>query len=210
MNSKRQTIWLVSMLSLMVVLSAYYLFTEDASKLNTAKDAAQTQEVKVDNAVTTPDSITNSNTKNQVDTKTGSETTTNQLTDAQVLDKVAQQGLSNDDYFIAQQLQRNESFAAKTKNLMTIITDSKQNTEALTKAYNDLDLIQKQQAKLNSIEDQLLKDYPNVIVTEDANKWKVVLQENKLEKSQAVSIVDLVMQELNVGPENVSIKVMPQ
>lgn len=30
MNAKRQTIWLVSMLSLMVVLSAYYLFTEEA------------------------------------------------------------------------------------------------------------------------------------------------------------------------------------
>ena len=30
MNGKRQTIWLVSMLSLMVVLSAYYLFTEDS------------------------------------------------------------------------------------------------------------------------------------------------------------------------------------
>ncbi|MBB6675239.1 SpoIIIAH-like family protein [Cohnella nanjingensis] len=30
MNNKRQTIWLVSMLSLMVILSAYYLFTEDA------------------------------------------------------------------------------------------------------------------------------------------------------------------------------------
>lgn len=29
MNNKRQTIWLVSMLSLMVVLSAYYLFTDD-------------------------------------------------------------------------------------------------------------------------------------------------------------------------------------
>ncbi|KWX70793.1 SpoIIIAH-like family protein [Paenibacillus jilunlii] len=30
MKGKRQTIWLVSMLSLMVVLSAYYLFTEDS------------------------------------------------------------------------------------------------------------------------------------------------------------------------------------
>ncbi|KPV55275.1 hypothetical protein QJ48_34035, partial [Paenibacillus sp. A3] len=33
MNSKRQTIWLVSMLSLMVVLSAYYLFTEDVGNV---------------------------------------------------------------------------------------------------------------------------------------------------------------------------------
>lgn len=30
MNNKRQTIWLVSMLSLMVVLSAYYLFTDES------------------------------------------------------------------------------------------------------------------------------------------------------------------------------------
>ena len=36
MNAKRQTIWLVSMLSLMVVLSAYYLFTEDVNKLDLA------------------------------------------------------------------------------------------------------------------------------------------------------------------------------
>lgn len=32
MNNKRQTIWLVSMLSLMVILSAYYLFTDDSGK----------------------------------------------------------------------------------------------------------------------------------------------------------------------------------
>jgi stage III sporulation protein AH len=224
MNSKRQTIWLVSMLSLMVVLSAYYLFTEDSSKLNATTDTTQTQEVKVDNTETTPNAIAKTDTQNQTNTEnqantedqantktnTSSETTTNQLTDAQVLDKIAQQGKSNEDYFISQQLQRNDNFAKQTHNLMTIITDSKQNTEALTKAYNDLDLIQKRQAKLSNIEDQLLKDYPNVIVTEEANKWKVVLQENKLEKSQAVSIVDLVTQELSVGPENVSIKVIPK
>lgn len=34
MNNKRQTIWLVSMLSLMVILSAYYLFTEDSGPVN--------------------------------------------------------------------------------------------------------------------------------------------------------------------------------
>jgi stage III sporulation protein AH len=194
------------MLSLMVVLSAYYLFTEDASKLNTANDVTQIEEVKVENVETTPDSITQTDTTG----KTSSETTTKQLTDAQVLEKVAQQGMTNDDYFIAEQLQRNDNFAKQTNNLLAIITDSKQNTEALTKAYNDLDLIQKRQAKLNSIEEQLQREYPNVIVTEDANKWKVILQDNKLEKSQAVSIVDLVMQELSVGPENISIKVMPQ
>jgi stage III sporulation protein AH len=107
-------------------------------------------------------------------------------------------------------MQRNDNIAKQTTNLLTIITDSKQNSEALNKAYADLDVIQTRTAKINSIEDELTKDFHNVIVTEAANKWKVVLQDNKLEKSQAVSIVDLVMKELNVGPENVSIQVMPQ
>lgn len=35
MNTKRQTIWLVSMLGLMVVLSAYYLFTDNVGDLET-------------------------------------------------------------------------------------------------------------------------------------------------------------------------------
>lgn len=46
MNSKRQTIWLVSMLSLMVVLSAYYLFTEDSGSSKTPKTpVADSQQV---------------------------------------------------------------------------------------------------------------------------------------------------------------------
>ncbi|WP_379161933.1 SpoIIIAH-like family protein [Paenibacillus sp. sgz5001063] len=46
MKGKRQTIWLVSMLSLMVVLSAYYLFTED-SGASIPKETAGS--VQVDN-----------------------------------------------------------------------------------------------------------------------------------------------------------------
>src|SRR5690606_5619463 len=33
MNTRRQTVWLVSMLGLMVVLSAYYLFTDEADQV---------------------------------------------------------------------------------------------------------------------------------------------------------------------------------
>lgn len=41
MKSKRQTVWLVSMLSLMVVLSAYYLFTEDGPQTKQVADGQQ-------------------------------------------------------------------------------------------------------------------------------------------------------------------------
>ncbi|ANS74935.1 hypothetical protein AWM70_10265 [Paenibacillus yonginensis] len=48
MKTKRQTIWLVSMLSLMVVLSAYYLFTEDSGPA--ATKSADGQQVAVSDA----------------------------------------------------------------------------------------------------------------------------------------------------------------
>ncbi|WDH81327.1 SpoIIIAH-like family protein [Paenibacillus urinalis] len=41
MKNKRQTIWLVSMLSLMVVLSAYYLFTDDSGSSNQTAESGQ-------------------------------------------------------------------------------------------------------------------------------------------------------------------------
>ncbi|ALP38586.1 10-formyltetrahydrofolate dehydrogenase [Paenibacillus sp. IHB B 3084] len=51
MNNKRQTVWLVSMLSLMVVLSAYYLFTEDSSPANPpVADSEQVSKAKQDTA----------------------------------------------------------------------------------------------------------------------------------------------------------------
>lgn len=47
MNNKRQTVWLVSMLSLMVILSAYYLFTEDSGPVNApVADSQQVDGIK--------------------------------------------------------------------------------------------------------------------------------------------------------------------
>jgi len=46
MNTRRQTVWLVSMLGLMVVLSAYYLFTDEADQIPV--NTEQTAEVVVE------------------------------------------------------------------------------------------------------------------------------------------------------------------
>ncbi|GAA0135675.1 hypothetical protein YSY43_25150 [Paenibacillus sp. YSY-4.3] len=55
MKSKRQTIWLVSMLSLMVILSAYYLFTEDTGmnkpKTTDGKQVTMMEQAAGDEAV---------------------------------------------------------------------------------------------------------------------------------------------------------------
>lgn len=238
MNAKRQTIWLVSMLSLMVVLSAYYLFTEDVDKLNKASDNAQTDQIKVDTiqadpgtqAKTDPAAAGKASDTKAGDSKAADSAKTdakapdakapdavktdakvadqnNQaLTEAEVLKKLEAQGLSASDYFAVEQLKRSDALTKKTGQLLTIITDQKTGTEALTKAYADLQKIQDQETKQMNIEEALMKNYNQAVLLEDGNKWKVVVQSDKLEKSQAVSIIDLVTTELNVEPTKVYVE----
>ncbi|MDF2651052.1 MAG: stage sporulation protein [Paenibacillus sp.] len=244
MNAKRQTIWLVSMLSLMVVLSAYYLFTEDVNKLDlaTTETINKTQEVKidmsqvdpanaaktdvkattggdakVDTKAVTPQNSTKTDAKSDV--KTDAKTTTTQdasnatkpdtaKTDDQVLKIVEEQArtTSASDYFTNEQMKQRDYFSKTSSDLMEIIIDSKKAPEAVAKATNDLAKLTDIQEKVENLQDVLMKDFPQAIINQDGNKWKVTVQSDKLEKSQGVTIVDMVMKELSTGPENIKIQ----
>ncbi|MFD0675320.1 MULTISPECIES: SpoIIIAH-like family protein [unclassified Paenibacillus] len=274
MNSKRQTIWLVSMLSLMVVLSAYYLFTEDVNNLQfgsnqttkttgtvsttspSAKEivvntndlnvnptpsgaqtdkkasAATTPEVKQPTATpvkpeqkessikteTNKDTQTNASqtggkTAAAADTKAAQPTakTDTQVSaaDAKVLQQVMTQAKSGTDYFTSIGLKRNEDLAKQTEKWLTIISDPKQTAEAAANAEAELRKIQDNEAKVTSLEETLMKEFPQAVITEESSKWKITVQSNKLEKSQAVSIIEKVMNEMNVGAEKIVVQYVP-
>lgn len=240
MNAKRQTIWLVSMLSLMVVLSAYYLFTEDVNKLDLATTDAitQSQEVKIDmtqvdpvtgaktdvkattgtgaqidSKTTTPQTSTKTDAKatttqdtSKTTTKDASKTTTK--TDEQVLKQVEEQAktTSANDYFTNEQVKQNNYFSKVSTDLMTIILDGKKSPEAVAKATNDLSALSDLQDKIENLQDLLIQDFPQAVINQDGAKWKVTVQADKLEKSQGVSIVDMVVKELGATPENIKIQ----
>ncbi|MCZ8512821.1 SpoIIIAH-like family protein [Paenibacillus filicis] len=290
MNTKRQTIWLVSMLSLMVVLSAYYLFTEDVNKLdlntkgptpkevtitageldshmNTtnpsgaaakpdANSGAQSDPKADQNAKATPapaadgktapspaapapgttgaakaDPKADSKTDPKADSKgdpkaNNSKTDTpssakpgassdasaqpvSKSNDAKVLEKMQSKATSGSDYFINLQLKRDEDISKQVEKFVALIADTSQTKEAAAKAEADLRKLQDMETKISNLEDSLIKDYGQAVVTQDANKYKVTVQSKKLEKSQALSIADLTMKELGIGPESLSIQYLP-
>lgn len=251
MNSRRQTIWLVSMLSLMVVLSAYYLFTEDVNELEVASTGVKTNEIVVNTgqldvkqpeaadaktdaapaADTKADAAKTDNAKagdpKESSTKTDTPSSDTAKTDdkaaqpvsntgsdasseeAKILQKMQATATSGTDFFLSAQMKRNEELTKKVESLMTIITDPKQTAEAAAKAQEEYNKIQDMEAKVTSLEDILGGDFPQVVVTQDANKWKVTVQSNKLERSQAVSIVDKAMQELGVQADQISVVMKP-
>ncbi|OXM88175.1 SpoIIIAH-like family protein [Paenibacillus rigui] len=275
MNAKRQTIWLVSMLSLMVVLSAYYLFTEDVNNLqisstgevknaSDAKTGTSVKEIVVNTndlngkqtpvdtktdaktgAATAPDAKQqpaantkpeqkSSSTKTDEGSKAKADEATNakpdtksdaksdpkaaqptaaagavSAADAKVLQQVQTQAKQGQSYFDSLSLKRNEDLSKLSEKWLTILADPKQTPEAAANAEAELRKIQDTEAKVSNLEDALTKDFANAIITQDANKWKVTVQSSNLQKSQAVTIVEKVMQEMKVGPESIVVTYVP-
>ncbi|GAB1156799.1 hypothetical protein YWY31_28240 [Paenibacillus illinoisensis] len=271
MNNKRQTVWLVSMLSLMVILSAYYLFTEDSGPVNAPVaesqqvDGINQGEVKetagildpteglVVNEVVNEGEVTGSDpagqpaseeTENPAAAEGQQAAETEQTpaaesgenkaesneeadkgttatpdassqtegsatkTDEEVLKEMEEQNTaaSASSQFQNYQWQREESNNRKYEELMTIAGDLSKTPEENAKATEELRALEEKEAKINGIEETLSQQFANAIVQEDADKYKVVVLSDKLDVKQAVSIVDLVMKELAVTQNRISVQ----
>lgn len=245
MKSKRQTIWLVSMLSLMVILSAYYLFTEDSSQ-NASKPVEGEQVVNMQNPTDLklfPDSapssqdvtisevtsengsstgaITDDKEQPQTEVKdnkepsgdkeqTGEKQQNGQVTDPQVKDEdvlkqLESQGTTKLDQLTAYQQERSQTNAKRVDELLKKINDGKSLDESAV-AQKELRMLEENEEKINGIEERLQQQYANAVVTEDNNQYKVVVASEKLEAKDAVNIVDLVIKELGVSQDKVSVQ----
>ncbi|MCC2683248.1 MAG: SpoIIIAH-like family protein, partial [Paenibacillaceae bacterium] len=153
---------------------------------------------------------TGQNAAEQQTSKAASDQQTAVKTDAQVLQEMQANATSGSGFFASEQLKRSDNLSKQTEQLMQIITDSKQNTDAVSKAYADLRKIEDQQAKVTGLEESLTKDFPNAFVSQqDNDQWKIIVQSDKLERSQAVSIIDRAINDLNVSASDVSVQYVP-
>lgn len=210
MNSKRQTIWLVSMLSIMVILSAYYLFTDPSGSKETNQLADGTQ---LTNDVIMPNGTDNGNGANDVivdevldpNADPASEPSENK-SDQDVLKQMENQGSSSKDYITKLQMNRNDETQKKMEELQSIVNDMEKSPEDAGKATEEMMKLEEKEQKITSVEETLQKEFGDAVITQDNDKYKVVVQSNQLEVSQAVSIVDLVMKELNVSQDKVSVQ----
>ncbi|MBU5443029.1 SpoIIIAH-like family protein [Paenibacillus sp. MSJ-34] len=210
MNSKRQTIWLVSMLSIMVILSAYYLFTDPSGSKESNQLADGTQ---LTNDMIMPNGSDNGNGANDVivdevldpnadPTSEPSES----KSDQDVLKQMENQGASSKDYITKLQMNRNDENQKKMEELQSIVNDMEKSPADAGKATEEMMKLEEKEQKITSVEETLQKEFGDAVITQDNDKYKVVVQSKQLEVSQAVSIIDLVMKELNVTQDKVSVQ----
>lgn len=226
MNNKRQTIWLVSMLSLMVILSAYYLFTEDTAPLDNASSPEQIEVVGADKASTTNsegvvvtevEGITGTETDGALG-ETAPEVTAPEVT-AEGEDKTSSSISPEDEDVLKQmanlegsqkldqtQRERMEAISKKAEELTAIIANTKVSQEEASQAVEELSRLQDTDERITSLQEKLLQEYENAVVDEVDTNFKVIVLSDKLEKKQAVSIIELATKELNVTPDRVTVQ----
>lgn len=232
MTNKRQTIWLVSMLSLMVVLSAYYLFTEDTG---TSSQVAETQQIKgtpsdaqeasannpldglVVNEVVTEGLVTGEQTDETgapvapdavKEEEVTSEETDAAKTDEEVLKEMEAQNTSASaaNIFENYQWERTAENSRIESELLATAGDNSKTPEENAKAVEQLRILEEKNSKITGIEEQLSQQYTNAIVEEDNDQYKVVVISEKLEAKDAVTIVDMVINELDVTQDKVRVQ----
>lgn len=216
MNTKRQTVWLVSMLSLMVILSAYYLFTEDSSPNDPLTNVQGITDVVLGDGATEASTRGDNGTVNEEIIVTEDEvlgdaesTIAGQgTTDQEILDMLKEQDAiaSTSSYLTQQQFLRTETLGDEINRLYGIVTDMSQDPGIASEALEQINSIQEQDEKITALEEELRSEFNDVHISPEQDKVKVIVQSQNLERSQAASIFDKVMRTLDVSPEHISVQ----
>ncbi|TKC19857.1 SpoIIIAH-like family protein [Robertmurraya kyonggiensis] len=164
---KKQTVWLLTMLSLVVVLSVYYMTSPDQQKNELA-----TQE---------QEKATNS----------GQEEVTTE-TEGEVLSSVA-----SDEVFEGLRLQLDEERSKMKEDLRDIMASTDLPADQRSKAYDqieELDQVAQKEAVLETL--IIAMGYDDALVRADGEKVRITVKSNEPSASAANDIIQVVKDEL--------------
>jgi stage III sporulation protein AH len=174
---KKQTVWLLSMLTIMVVLSAYYLIQGPVQQVPVAGKAKTDQSVKVDSKQVASD---NGKALQSETAATG------------------------DDYFMGTKMKRDAYNSQKMDEYMAVMTNDKASSADIAKAKEEYDKLASLQDTEMNVE-SLIKalGYNEAVVTSKEDRVNVIVEANKLDADNAVKIISLISKHMNVPGKNI-------
>ncbi|MFD3447787.1 SpoIIIAH-like family protein [Microbacteriaceae bacterium 4G12] len=176
---KKQTVWLLTMLSLVVVLSVYYVITPDSSNSNVATSKLGQ---KTDEKSKTTDKKETSNKSGG----TAVETT-------------------GDDVFAQLRMDMEDNREEVKEKLQNIIGSATASAQEKSEAADKFQQINDASTKEKLIE-TLIKsrgEYKDALVRADENKVRVTVKADKHSKTEANKIIQLVRGEVGTKPVDV-------
>lgn len=196
---KRQTVWLLSMLTIMVVLSAYYLVQGPVDEMPVAMDqqdedspqnnGESSMEWDVETSQITLDDPMFYTMGDNINSETGG-------------DGMTSQRLQGSDFFVAYRMNRDAWNSERMSELMSIMSDTEASAEEIAAAKDEYEKISALQDAEQTVEEIIKSSgYKDAVVVARENGVDVIVQADKLDQLQAVEIIRMVKEHLDV-PEN--------
>src|SRR5699024_1473248 len=167
---KKQTVWLLTMLSLMIVLSVYYMMsdTEDLAYINSGEEYEQTVNQDEDEGIG----------------------------DVEVEDVRPVQG---SELFTTIRMELEDERNVKKDRLKEVVASSSATTSEINEALNEIDEIERSATKEMILQETILssqENYEDVLVRAEEDKVYVHVITDTLPKEDAVQIMQMVKDEL--------------
>lgn len=217
---KKQTVWLLTMLSLVVVLSVYYVtspeggtsnmvMNEENQKSNeTADKEAQTQtedEVALEEQATeeTPAQETTEDTKaedaktEEVKTEDKTKAEESKVQTEKLEDGTEISSIESDELFTELRLQVEDQRSEMKEQLQSIVASKDTTTDEKNAAYDEMDALD-EAANKEEILETLIKSqgYDDALVRADGTNVKITVKASEHDKSSANKIMALVRDEM--------------
>lgn len=222
----KQTIWLITMLSLMVVLSAYYIVSGpveplDETAMSNDTDVSTNETNPLELTLFGPDGEEEEDTEDMPqeeaessakDDEEEAEDEADEVdeTDGQDADEDDAPTIASDDFFMTMQAERssiNEQLLSKYEDIMTNPDSTDEQTEA---ASANMEKLRSSIEQVTLIEELIRgQGYEDALVRQEEDRYDITVQAEKMSKKEAVKILQAVQEETNVPASQMTISYRP-
>lgn len=202
---KKQTVWLLTMLSLVVVLSVYYIMSpesKNAVQMQSEKSASDSGEVATEKAPAKQDTKGKSGTETEKGKEDGTKGTKDSSADKETSAEASEKGTvvtetADDDLFTTYRLDLEDARSKEREELNAIVSSDDATAKEKSEAYDKMTALSEVEGTEKQLETLIkTQGYEDALVNAEGDKINITVKSDKHSKSKATAIIDLVAKEI--------------
>ncbi|MDR4435666.1 stage III sporulation ratchet engulfment protein SpoIIIAH [Bacillus tequilensis] len=202
---KKQTVWLLTMLSLVVVLSVYYIMSPESKntvQMQSEKSASDSGEVATEKAPVKQDTKEKSGTETEKGKEDGTKGTKDSSADKETSAEANEKGTvvtetADDDLFTTYRLDLEDARSKEREELNAIVSSDDATAKEKSAAYDKMTALSEVEGTEKQLETLIkTQGYEDALVNAEGDKINITVKSDKHSKSKATAIIDLVAKEI--------------
>ncbi|MCC2928541.1 stage III sporulation ratchet engulfment protein SpoIIIAH [Bacillus mojavensis] len=200
---KKQTVWLLTMLSLVVVLSVYYIMSpesKNAVQMQSEKSPSDSGEVATEKTPAKEDAKEKNGT--ETEKEDGTKGTKDSSSDKETSAEASEKGTvvtetADDDLFTTYRLDLEDARSKEREELNAIVSSDDATAKEKSEAYDKMTALSEAEGTEKQLETLIkTQGYEDALVNAEGDKINITVKSDKHSKSKATAIIDLVAKEI--------------